>query len=823
MKQFKRLLFVVLLTAMLGSSPVLAQESTDNWVQNDGIWSQATSWEDSLPSRDTSQVSSVVSSADGPVIVSQPQDVSFTIPHPATMSITVENPEDCTFQWQWLLKTAEEEFWIDYIGPGAQQASLEYKTTCSLMDGDTERCVVTSKSDPSKVSISDSAVFESDGNTPDYYATIGHQIVEKGQTVDLTGGGQASLSTDGKTLTLDNARLSYYADFYDYNSDTGILYAATPDEEDNTVTVELVGESYIYADTEKGYRDTDNSRKSGMGLEFLPLQAASTDRMTLNISGNGHLQFDSPTQQKGEIFDYYGIYAQAFVRLTDQAQVTINNKELGILCADLFMDENTALTISAQTNALQVMPSYDATANLTLKPGAVLDAKAKLGTVVVLSGDGQLDAEAATINLEGTMSATDQPYSETDPAVVAGLTTHCSESADQGAGDVTLKNCQLDIRLSTNHQQLLFQQGLKAAGDLLVDGGSVTLNSEILDQSVNSRGVIGLQGSNVSLQNGATVDVNIAGPNMVMGCIAGDQLTVDDAFVNTVIDNSEGAFDASDAEVVGLGAQQMTINLTGATGRVNTQILGYDAGLPLANYLASSDDRQDYDPAYQAECLTVTGKAQFILPTNSLATLNQASLEAHQVQGQPQNKYTVYEAVYNKNDTSKAVQQVTIADSTTTGTVSYSIQIQNVGWQQAVSNGEISGTIGEALRLEAIKINLDGFSEEGSIEYKSHIQNKGWETAFKSAGEISGTVDEGLRLEAVEIQLTGDLAENYDVYYQVHAKNFGWLNWAKNGEPAGTEGQSLRLEAIRIQVVPKGTVITSEETNPKAYITLADL
>lgn len=823
MKQLKWLLFIVLLATVFGAGPVLAQEASGNWLKNDGVWSDPPSWSESQPSRDTSQPSNQVSSGDGPVIISQPQDVSFTIPHPASMSITVENPESCDFQWQWRLQQeGKEDEWIDFVGPGSQRATLDYKTTGYLLYNETVRCIVTSKSDASKVTVSDAATFIQDGAGPEYYATLGDQIVEMGQTVDLTGGGQARLSSDGKTLTLENANLSYSSDFNSDYQGLGIQYVATADEQDNAVTLELIGENTIYADTEKSYRTDDGIRTSFTGLRFLQRNSLYADLMTFKIGGNGQLRLDGPIQRSGDIFDYYGIYAPAFVRLTDQAQVTISNKFVGIRCADLVMDEKTALTVDAQYSGLEISALQDAPGNLTLKPEAVLDAKAKMGPVVTLIGDGQVNAEAATIKLEGKMSATDLAVNE-DPIVVAGLTTNRSETAAPGAGDVNLKNCHLETSITTDHQQILFQQGLKVAGDLVVDGGSVTINSEILDKSANSRGVIGLQGDNVSFKNGAVIESHVAGSNLVMGTIAGDQLTVDDAVVNTVIDNSAGRFSADETEVVGLGAQHMQINLTGAGGRVNAQILGYDSGLPLANYLDSSDTRQDYDPAYQAEALTLTGKAQFILPVNSQAALNQASLEAHQVQGDPQNKYTVYEATYSKNDTSKAVQQVTIADSTPVGTVSYSTQIQDIGWQQAVSNGAISGTTGQALRLEAIKINLDGFPEAGSIEYRSHIQNKGWETGFKSAGQISGTVGEGLRLEAIEIKLTGAMAEKYDVYYQVHAKNFGWLNWAKNGDPAGTEGQSLRLEAIRIQVVPKGTVVSSEGTNPLAYVTLADL
>ena len=260
-------------------------------------------------------------------------------------------------------------------------ATLDYKITGYQLYNETVRCVVTSKSDASKVTVSDAATFIQDGDGPEYYATIGDQIVEMGQTVDLTGGGQARLSSDGKTLTLENANLSYSSDFNSDYQGLGVQYVATADEEDNAVTLELIGENTIYADTEKSYRTDEGIRTSFTGLMFLKRnpQGISTDLMTLNIGGNGQLRLDSPIQRSGDIFDYYGIYAPAFIRLIDQAQVTISNKFVGIRCADLFMDEKTNLTVAAQSNALEINALDDAPGNLTLKPGAMLGCQSQDG------------------------------------------------------------------------------------------------------------------------------------------------------------------------------------------------------------------------------------------------------------------------------------------------------------------------------------------------------------------------------------------------------------------------------------------------------------
>lgn len=134
--------------------------------------------------------------------------------------------------------------------------------------------------------------------------------------------------------------------------------------------------------------------------------------------------------------------------------------------------------------------------------------------------------------------------------------------------------------------------------------------------------------------------------------------------------------------------------------------------------------------------------------------------------------------------------------------IKYRTHVQNIGWQGEKADGEMSGTTGQSLRLEAIKIQLSS-SIDGGIVYKTHVQDYGW-LNFVTNGQASGTTGQAKRLEAIQMQLTGDAMNQYDLYYRVHAQNFGWLGWAKNGESAGTAGYSYRLEGIQIVLVPKG-------------------
>lgn len=132
--------------------------------------------------------------------------------------------------------------------------------------------------------------------------------------------------------------------------------------------------------------------------------------------------------------------------------------------------------------------------------------------------------------------------------------------------------------------------------------------------------------------------------------------------------------------------------------------------------------------------------------------------------------------------------------------VSYRTHVQNVGWQNFVSNDKLSGTTGKSLRLEAINIKISDTEYEGNIEYSTHIQNIGWQSFVKN-NELAGTTGKSLRAEAIKIRLTGELASHYSILYSVHVQNIGWMPYVKDGAIAGTTGKSLRLEAIKIKLV----------------------
>lgn len=122
----------------------------------------------------------------------------------------------------------------------------------------------------------------------------------------------------------------------------------------------------------------------------------------------------------------------------------------------------------------------------------------------------------------------------------------------------------------------------------------------------------------------------------------------------------------------------------------------------------------------------------------------------------------------------------------------YEAHIQDIGWQEQKKNGEIAGTVGEAKRIEAIKIFADI-----PLKYRVHLENKGW-TDYVSNGEIAGTVGESRRLEAIEIVSKS----NKLIKAQAHIQNIDWQQeLVGQNIIIGTEGQGLRLEALKLELV----------------------
>lgn len=129
--------------------------------------------------------------------------------------------------------------------------------------------------------------------------------------------------------------------------------------------------------------------------------------------------------------------------------------------------------------------------------------------------------------------------------------------------------------------------------------------------------------------------------------------------------------------------------------------------------------------------------------------------------------------------------------------INYRVHQEKAGWLPHVEDGQTAGITGNALRLEAIKIDckLAGVK----IKAKAHIQKKGTvDYGYITSDTVIGTTGEKLRLEGLELEAEG-LPAGMQLYLRYHIQTEGWSDWI-TGAMAGTAGLGKRLEAIQIKI-----------------------
>ena len=216
---------------------------------------------------------------------------------------------------------------------------------------------------------------------------------------------------------------------------------------------------------------------------------------------------------------------------------------------------------------------------------------------------------------------------------------------------------------------------------------------------------------------------------------------------------------------------------------------------PVNNQIEKTEQYQDEDSndLEDVQEEKKTEEAQGKKKTDNLGQKEEATVEEDDtVEGQqPEENVSAEVAEQNSEVTEQSPE------------LNYQAHVSNIGWQTEVKEGEIAGTTGKSLAVEALRLNMvlpEG--TEGGIEYAAHVSNIGWQKSVQN-GEIAGTTGKSKSIEAIKINLTGDIAEKYDVYYRVHSANFGWLGWAKNGEYAGSAGYARAVEALEIRLYKK--------------------
>lgn len=129
----------------------------------------------------------------------------------------------------------------------------------------------------------------------------------------------------------------------------------------------------------------------------------------------------------------------------------------------------------------------------------------------------------------------------------------------------------------------------------------------------------------------------------------------------------------------------------------------------------------------------------------------------------------------------------------------YRVHVADLGWLDPVRDGQTAGTVGFGLQLEAVKITPpEGLEFDALI----HVEGEGWRgyNDIAKHDPVIGTVGKALRAEA--IQLTNVRNETGKrLMYRVHLADVGWCGWIAAPFAAGTVGIGKQIEAVQFKLV----------------------
>jgi uncharacterized protein YjdB len=132
--------------------------------------------------------------------------------------------------------------------------------------------------------------------------------------------------------------------------------------------------------------------------------------------------------------------------------------------------------------------------------------------------------------------------------------------------------------------------------------------------------------------------------------------------------------------------------------------------------------------------------------------------------------------------------------------ICYNAYVQGIGWQGWKCNGDVAGTVGQSLRIEALAV--EPFNMGGICAW-AHVQNIGWLPGTcwgDGQSGVAGAAGSGLRMEALQLSTLATV----EICGDAQVQDIGWQGQRCNTNPQdtsiilGTTGQSLRMEAVQI-------------------------
>ncbi len=181
----------------------------------------------------------------------------------------------------------------------------------------------------------------------------------------------------------------------------------------------------------------------------------------------------------------------------------------------------------------------------------------------------------------------------------------------------------------------------------------------------------------------------------------------------------------------------------------------------------------------------------------SLAAL-QASIEAEEaarVQEEEERLRAAAESEAEEEARTDAIRSASVK-------AEYAIASTDGEWSDYVNDGYYCSSP-TGYRAVAMRCRLDGVPEgvTGTVSYSVNYNLLGW-LDWTDDGRITGYPDGKDFIEAIKMELKGEIADYFDIFYSV-LQNDVWTDWVKNGEIAGQHNYGYAVKGLRVSVVKK--------------------
>ena len=160
----------------------------------------------------------------------------------------------------------------------------------------------------------------------------------------------------------------------------------------------------------------------------------------------------------------------------------------------------------------------------------------------------------------------------------------------------------------------------------------------------------------------------------------------------------------------------------------------------------------------------------------------------------------------SSGDAYRQIEGITVGLNNSTGvsgSLKYSVYVQQKGWQDYKNAGTEAGTKFQGLKIEGLKMELTGeLANQYTVEYEVKLQKLGNAQGFVSDGTIAGIPDDSKLIEEIKIRVVpARQGSSTSVNYRIHLDSHGWQNkWIADGTLAGKSGQSNKIDGIEMHL-----------------------